>query len=200
MALFRLLDITQGRVLIDGIDVRRIPLKILRSRLSVIPQDVIMFSGTIRENLDPLSEYEDQELWNVLEIAQIKNVVASHPEGLNFEVKEGGENFSSGQLQLLCMARAILRKSSIVVFDEATSALDASTEKSLLKAISTDFENKTVIVIAHRVSALLDCDRVIVLHDGKIVEDGSPVDLTRKQDSFFANMLKSNEENETNDC
>ncbi|XP_016766887.2 ATP-binding cassette sub-family C member Sur isoform X2 [Apis mellifera] len=200
MALFRLLDITQGRVLIDGIDVRRIPLKILRSRLSVIPQDVIMFSGTIRENLDPLSEYEDQELWNVLEIAQIKNVVASHPEGLNFEVKEGGENFSSGQLQLLCMARAILRKSSIVVFDEATSALDASTEKSLLKAISTDFENKTVIVIAHRVSALLDCDRVIVLHDGKIVEDGSPMDLTRQQDSFFANMLKSNEENETNDC
>ncbi|XP_006620268.1 ATP-binding cassette sub-family C member Sur isoform X2 [Apis dorsata] len=200
MALFRLLDITQGRVLIDGIDVRQIPLKILRSRLSVIPQDVIMFSGTIRENLDPLSEYEDRELWNVLEIAQIKNVVASHSEGLNFEVKEGGENFSSGQLQLLCMARAILRKSSIIVLDEATSALDASTEKSLLKAISTDFENKTVIIIAHRVSALLDCDRVIVLHDGKIVEDGSPVDLTRRQDGFFANMLKSNEENETNDC
>lgn len=131
------------------------------------------------------------------------------------------------------MARAILRKSSIVVLDEATSALDASTEKSLLKAISIDFENKTVIVIAvnsilksslspwkkdvnimtsffinhlylftfqHRVSALLDCDRVIVLHDGKIVEDGSPVDLTRQQDSFFANMLKSNEENETNNC
>ncbi|XP_060812927.1 ATP-binding cassette sub-family C member Sur isoform X1 [Bombus pascuorum] len=197
MALFRLLEITQGRISIDGTDVRQVPLEILRSRLSAIPQDVIMFSGTIRENLDPLSEHEDRELWNALEVAQIKDIVASHPEGLNFEVKEGGENFSSGQLQLLCMARAILRKSSIVVLDEATSALDAVTEKNLLKAVSTTFRNRTVIAIAHRVSALLDCDRVIVFHDGKIVEDGLPADLMQRQGGFFANMLKSNEENET---
>ncbi|XP_076755199.1 sulfonylurea receptor isoform X2 [Xylocopa sonorina] len=195
MALFRLLDITQGSISIDGLDVRQIPLEVLRSRLSAIPQDVIMFSGTIRENLDPLSEHEDQELWNALEVAQIKDVVASHPEGLNFEVKEGGENFSSGQLQLLCMARAILRKSSIVVLDEATSALDSTTEKNLLRAVSTAFKNRTVIAIAHRVSALLDCDRIIVFHEGKIVEDGSPRDLMQRQGGFFANMLKSNEEN-----
>ncbi|CAD1468666.1 unnamed protein product, partial [Heterotrigona itama] len=200
MALFRLLEITQGRISIDGINVRQIPLEILRSRLSAIPQDVIMFSGTIRENLDPLSKHKDQELWNALEVAQIKDIVASHSEGLNFEVKEGGENFSSGQLQLLCMARAILRKSSIVVLDEATSALDAVTEKCLLKAVSTAFENRTVIVIAHRVSALLDCDRVIVFHDGKIVEDGSPADLAQRQDGFFANMLRSNEENQATSC
>ncbi|KAK1134061.1 hypothetical protein K0M31_011846 [Melipona bicolor] len=200
MALFRLLEITQGRISIDGINVRQIPLEILRSRLSAIPQDVIMFSGSIRENLDPLSKHKDQELWNALEVAQVKDIVASHSEGLNFEVKEGGENFSSGQLQLLCMARAILRKSSIVVLDEATSALDAITEKCLLKAVSTAFENRTVIVIAHRVSALLDCDRVIVLHDGKIVEDGSPADLTQRQEGFFANMLKSNEENRVTNC
>lgn len=200
MALFRLLEITQGRISIDGINVRQIPLEILRSRLSAIPQDVIMFSGSIRENLDPLSKHKDQELWNALEVAQVKDIVASHSEGLNFEVKEGGENFSSGQLQLLCMARAILRKSSIVVLDEATSALDAITEKCLLKAVSTAFENRTVIVIAHRVSALLDCDRVIVLHDGKIVEDGSPADLTQRQEGFFANMLKSNEENRVTSC
>ncbi|XP_043605687.1 ATP-binding cassette sub-family C member Sur isoform X3 [Bombus pyrosoma] len=200
MALFRLLEITQGRISIDGIDVRQVPLEILRSRLSAIPQDVIMFSGTIRENLDPLSEHEDLELWNALEVAQIKDIIASHPEGLNFEVKEGGENFSSGQLQLLCMARAILRKSSIVVLDEATSALDAVTEKNLLKAVSTAFSNRTVIAIAHRVSALLDCDRVIVFHDGEIVEDGLPADLMQRQGGFFANMLKSNEENETTNC
>ncbi|XP_017767068.1 PREDICTED: ATP-binding cassette sub-family C member Sur [Eufriesea mexicana] len=199
MALFRLLDITHGRISIDGIDVRQVPLEVLRSRLSAIPQDVIMFSGTIRENLDPLSEHVDEELWTALEVAQIKDTVASHPEGLNFEVKEGGENFSSGQLQLLCMARAILRKSSIVVLDEATSALDAVTEKSLLKAVSTAFRNKTVIAIAHRVSALLGCDRVIVFHDGKIVEDGSPVDLAQRQGGFFANMLMSNEENQVAD-
>ncbi|CAK9810065.1 ATP-binding cassette sub-family C member 9 [Anthophora plagiata] len=195
MSLFRLLDITHGRILIDGEDVRHVPLDILRSRLSAIPQDVIMFSGTIRENLDPLSEHEDRDLWDALEVAQIKNVVASHSEGLDFEVKEGGENFSSGQLQLLCMARAILRKSSIVVLDEATSALDAATEKNLLRAISTAFENRTVIAIAHRVAALLDYDRIIVFHEGKIVEDGTPMELQQRQDGFFANMLKSNEEN-----
>ncbi|XP_043258607.1 ATP-binding cassette sub-family C member Sur [Colletes gigas] len=194
MALFRLLEITQGRILIDGVNVNQISLTVLRSRLSAIPQDVIMFSGTVRENLDPRSEHEDRELWDALEVAQIKDVVASHTEGLDFEVREGGENFSSGQLQLLCMARAILRKSSIVVLDEATSALDAATEKSLLKAVSIAFENRTVIAIAHRATALLDCDRIIVFHEGTIVEDGSPMDLTRRQAGFFANMLKSTEQ------
>lgn len=185
--------------MIDEIDISQVLLRILRSRLSVIPQDVIMFSGTIRKNLDPLSEYEDSELWDALEVAQIKDVVAAHPEGLELEVREGGENFSSGQLQLLCMARAILRKSSIVVLDESTSALDAATEKSLLKAVSTAFKNRTVIIIAHRVAALLECNRVIVFHEGKIVEDGSPVDLSRRQNGFFANMLKFNEENDRAD-
>ncbi|XP_076279079.1 sulfonylurea receptor [Lasioglossum baleicum] len=191
MALFRLLEIVQGRIVIDGVDVRRVPLRVLRSRLSAIPQDVIMFGGTIRENLDPLYEHDDRDLWNALEVAQIKDAVVSHPEGLNFEVREGGENFSSGQLQLLCMARAILRKSPIIVLDEATSALDAATEKSLLKTMSASFENRTVIVIAHRVAALLDCDRIIVIHEGKIVEEGSPMDLSGRRGGFFANMLKS---------
>ncbi|KZC13248.1 ATP-binding cassette sub-family C member Sur [Dufourea novaeangliae] len=194
MALFRLLGIAQGKILIDGVDVREVPLTVLRSRLSAIPQDAIMFSGTIRENLDPLSMHEDRELWNALELAQIKNVVASHPEGLGFEVREGGENFSTGQLQLLGMARAILRRSSIVVLDEATSALDAATERTLLKAVSTVFEDRTVIAIAHRAAALLDCDRIIVFHEGRIVEEGAPMDLTGRPGGFFANMLKSTAE------
>ncbi|XP_076228088.1 sulfonylurea receptor isoform X2 [Nomia melanderi] len=196
MSLFRLVEIIEGTVLIDGVDIRQVPLRLLRSRLSAIPQDVIMFGGTIRENLDPLSEHEDQELWTALEVAQIKDTVAAHPEGLSFEVREGGENFSSGQLQLLCMARAMLRKSSIVVLDEATSALDAATEKSLLKTVSTAFENRTVIVIAHRAAALLDCDRIIVFHEGRIVEEGSPMELSRQRDGFFANMLKSSKRKE----
>ncbi|KMQ95020.1 atp-binding cassette transporter sub-family c member 9 [Lasius niger] len=148
MALFQLIEISQGRILLDGIDIRQVPLRILRSRLSAIPQDAIMFSGTIRENLDPLSEHEDQEIWRALELSQVKDVVASHPEGLNLEVREGGENFSAGQLQLLCMARTVLQRSSIIVLDEATSALDVATEKSLLKAAAIAFENKTVITIA----------------------------------------------------
>ncbi|XP_012055355.1 PREDICTED: ATP-binding cassette sub-family C member Sur [Atta cephalotes] len=190
MALFQLIEISQGRILLDGIDIRQVPLRILRSRLSTIPQDAIMFSGTIRENLDPFSEHKDQEIWRSLELSQIKDVIASHPEGLNLEVREGGENFSAGQLQLLCMARAILQRSSIVILDEATSALDIGTEKSLLKAATIAFENRTVITIAHRASALLYCDRIIVFDEGKIIEDGSPTDLMQRQNGVFSAMIK----------
>ncbi|XP_025268777.1 ATP-binding cassette sub-family C member Sur isoform X2 [Camponotus floridanus] len=191
MALFQLIEICQGRILLDGIDIRQVPLQILRSRLSAIPQDAIMFSGTIRENLDPLSEHEDQEIWHALELSQVKDVVASHPEGLNLEVREGGENFSSGQLQLLCMARTILQRSNIVILDEATSALDVATEKSLLKAAAVAFENKTVIIIAHRAATLLGCDRIVVLDEGKIIEEGSPTDLMQLQNGIFSAMIKT---------
>ncbi|KAG5347863.1 SUR protein, partial [Acromyrmex charruanus] len=195
MALFQLIEISQGRILLDGIDIRQVPLRILRSRLSAIPQDAIMFSGTIRENLDPFSEHEDQEIWRSLELSQIKDVIASHPEGLNLEVREGGENFSTGQLQLLCMARAILQRSSIVVLDEATSALDIATEKSLLKAATVAFEDRTVITIAHRAAALLYCDRIIVFDEGKIIEEGSPADLMQRQNGVFSSMIKVVEQN-----
>ncbi|KAG5314659.1 ABCC9 protein, partial [Pseudoatta argentina] len=194
MALFQLIEISQGRILLDGIDIRQVPLRILRSRLSAIPQDAIMFSSTIRENLDPFSEHEDQEIWRSLELSQIKDVIASHPEGLNLEVRKGGENFSTGQLQLLCMARAILQRSSIVVFDEATSALDIATEKSLLKAATVAFEDRTVITIAVT-AALLYCDRIIIFDEGKIIEEGSPADLMQRQNGVFSSMIKVVEQN-----
>ncbi|XP_074096275.1 sulfonylurea receptor [Cotesia typhae] len=199
MALFQLLEVSRGRIIIDGIDIKRVSLASLRSRLSAIPQDVIMFSGTVRENLDPLSEHDDEQLWIALELAQMKDVIASHPEGLNLEVREGGENFSSGQLQLLSMARATLRDSAIVVLDETTSALDSSTEKNLLQAVSKTFKDKTVITIAHRVTSLLYCDRVIVFHEGKIVEEGSPKELFHRSTGFFAEMLRTFELTELND-
>ncbi|KAK0080738.1 hypothetical protein PV325_013438 [Microctonus aethiopoides] len=193
MALFQLLEVSEGRILIDGINLKRVSLLSLRSRLSAIPQDVIMFSGTIRENLDPNSEHEDNELWAALELAQMKEVIAAHPEGLDLEVREGGENFSAGQLQLLSMARATLRKSAVVVLDEATSALDSSTEKALLRAISTTFKEKTVITIAHRVASLLYCDKIVVFDEGKIVEEGSPKELSQRPMGFFAAMLRAGE-------
>ncbi|XP_014489002.1 PREDICTED: ATP-binding cassette sub-family C member Sur [Dinoponera quadriceps] len=194
-ALFQLIEISQGRISIDGIDIRQVPLRTLRSRLLAIPQDAIMFSGTIRENLDPLSEHEDQEIWQALELSQMKEIIASHPDGLNFEVREGGENFSTGQLQLLCMARAVLQRSSIVVLDEATSALDVATEKSLLQAVAVAFADKTVITIAHRAMALLDCDRIVVFEEGKIVEEGSPANLMQRQDGIFVTMMNAIERN-----
>ncbi|KYM97235.1 Cystic fibrosis transmembrane conductance regulator [Cyphomyrmex costatus] len=196
MALFQLIEISQGRILLDGIDIREVPLRILRSRLSAIPQDAIMFSGTIRKNLDPFSEHEDQEIWRALELSQIKDVIASHPDGLSLEVREGGENFSTGQMQLLCMARVILQRSSIVILDEATSALDTATEKSLLNAVAVAFENRTVITIAHRVAALLDCDRIVVFDEGKIIEEGSPTDLMQRQNGAFSAMIKAVEQSD----
>ncbi|XP_034942129.1 ATP-binding cassette sub-family C member Sur-like [Chelonus insularis] len=191
MALFQLLEVSQGRILIDGIDLKRVSLLSLRSRLSAIPQDVIMFSGTIRENLDPLAEHTDDELWTALKLTQMKDVISSHPEGLDLEVREGGENFSAGQLQLLSMARATLRDSAVVILDEATSALDSSTEKYLLKEVSSTFKDKTVITIAHRVASLLYCDKVIVFSEGKIIEEGSPHELSQRPLGFFAEMLKT---------
>ncbi|XP_063983768.1 ATP-binding cassette sub-family C member Sur-like isoform X2 [Diachasmimorpha longicaudata] len=199
MALFQLLEVSQGRILIDGIDLRRVSLLSLRSRLSAIPQDVIMFSGTIRENLDPLAEHQDDELWSALQLAQMKDIIASHPEGLDLEVREGGENFSSGQLQLLSMARATLRQSAVVVLDEATSALDASTEKSLLREMSNAFRKRTVITIAHRVASLLSCDRIIVFDEGKIVEEGTPNELSTKPLGSFAAMLRASEMGQSTD-
>ncbi|XP_043281302.1 ATP-binding cassette sub-family C member Sur isoform X2 [Venturia canescens] len=191
MALFQLLQVSQGRIIVDGIDLREISLATLRSRLSAIPQDVIMFSGSIRENLDPLGEYEDAELWRALELGQMKEIVGAHPEGLDFEVREGGENFSSGQLQLLSMARAVLRRSSIVILDEVTSALDFSTEKSLLGAVTSAFKDKTLITIAHRVASLMDCDRVVVFDEGRIVEEGPPRELAQRPMGFFTAMLRA---------
>ncbi|XP_015595444.1 ATP-binding cassette sub-family C member Sur isoform X2 [Cephus cinctus] len=194
MSLLQLVEINQGRILLDGIDIRQVPLRTLRSRLSTIPQDVIMFSGTVRENLDPLCQHTDEELWSALELAQIKDIISSHPEGLNSEVREGGENFSAGQRQLLSMARAALRQSAVVILDEATSALDPTTEQSLLRAASLAFKSRTVITIAHRVASLLDCDRVIVFDEGKVVEDGPPKDLMRRPMGFFSAMLRASED------
>ncbi|XP_015114991.1 ATP-binding cassette sub-family C member Sur [Diachasma alloeum] len=199
MALFQLLEVSQGRILIDGIDLRRVSLLSLRSRLSAIPQDVIMFSGTIRENLDPLAEHNDEELWSALQLAQMKDIIAAHPEGLDLEVREGGENFSAGQLQLLSMARATLRQSAVVVLDEATSALDGSTEKELLREVSNAFRERTVITIAHRVASLLSCDRIIVFDEGKIVEEGTPKELSTKPLGAFAAMLRASEMGQSTD-
>ncbi|XP_012265786.2 ATP-binding cassette sub-family C member Sur [Athalia rosae] len=194
MSLFQFLEICEGRILIDGVDIRHVPLRILRSRLLAIPQDVILFSGTIRENLDPRGEHSDEELWSVLELAQLKDIVKSNPEGLNTEVREGGENFSAGQRQLFSMGRAALLKSTVAVLDEATSALDAGTEKSVLKALATIFKDRTVITIAHRVASLLDCDRVIVFDAGRIVEDDAPRDLLRRPTGLFSTMLRLSED------
>uniref|UniRef100_A0A1B6CN95 Uncharacterized protein n=1 Tax=Clastoptera arizonana TaxID=38151 RepID=A0A1B6CN95_9HEMI len=194
MSLFNMVSVYEGNIYLDGVDIAVVPLQKLRSCLSIIPQDVIMFSGTIRENLDLRGEFTDFELWRSLELAQMKDTVASQLGGLDGVVREGGENLSAGQRQMLCLARAILLNTVCLVMDEATSSLDPNTETKLLNAASEAFSSRTVITIAHRLSGLLNCDRILVLESGKIVEDGPPAKLLRRSMGIFSTMLRAMEE------
>ncbi|XP_058815986.1 ATP-binding cassette sub-family C member Sur [Topomyia yanbarensis] len=191
LSLFGVLELVDGRILIDDVDIASINSEELRCRLSIIPQEVILFGGSLRENLDPRGHFGDLELWNCLELAQLKEMVLTLPDGLDTQIDEGRPLFSAGQRQLLCLARAILRGSVCLVLDEATSSLDLETEKLVLEAAGRAFKVRTVVTIAHRLHSLFDYDRVIVLEQGNIVEDGCPRLLRKRSGSKFAAMLKA---------
>ncbi|KTG31567.1 hypothetical protein cypCar_00015139 [Cyprinus carpio] len=185
--LFRIIEASEGQILVDGIDISTLGLHDLRSRLTIIPQDPVLFSGTLRMNLDPFEKFSDEEIWSVLELAHLKDYVRGLPTGLQHEVSEGGENLSVGQRQLLCLARALLRKSRILILDEATAAVDLETDDLIQNTIRTEFSHCTVLTIAHRLNTILDSSRVMVLDSGKIVEFDSPsVLLNNKQGHFYA--------------
>lgn len=185
--LFRIIEASEGRIIIDGIDISTLGLHDLRSRLTIIPQDPVLFSGTLRMNLDPFETSSDEEIWTVLELAHLKDYVRGLPTALQHEVSEGGENLSVGQRQLLCLARALLRKSRILILDEATAAVDLETDDLIQNTIRREFSHCTVLTIAHRLNTILDSSRVMVLDSGKIVEFDSPsVLLNNKQGHFYA--------------
>uniref|UniRef100_A0A3Q3X1T6 Uncharacterized protein n=1 Tax=Mola mola TaxID=94237 RepID=A0A3Q3X1T6_MOLML len=191
LAFFRMVDMFEGRIVIDNIDIAKLPLQTLRSRLSIILQDPILFSGTIRFNLDPEMKATDEMLWEALDIAQLKPVVKSLPGGLDATVTEGGENFSQGQRQLFCLARAFVRKSSILIMDEATASIDMATESILQKVVMTAFADRTVVTIAHRVHTILNADLVIVMKRGIILEYDRPEALLDKEDSVFTSFVRA---------
>ncbi|XP_068578578.1 ATP-binding cassette sub-family C member 8 isoform X3 [Cebidichthys violaceus] len=191
LAFFRMVDMFEGRIVIDGIDIAKLPLQTLRSRLSIILQDPFLFSGAIRFNLDPEMKATDEMLWEALEIAQLKPVVKSLPGGLDAMVTEGGENFSQGQRQLFCLARAFVRKSSILIMDEATASIDMATESILQKVVMTAFADRTVVTIAHRVHTILNADLVIVMKRGIILEYDRPQALLDKEDSVFTSFVRA---------
>ncbi|XP_059190943.1 ATP-binding cassette sub-family C member 8 isoform X1 [Centropristis striata] len=191
LAFFRMVDMFEGRIVIDDIDIAKLPLQTLRSRLSIILQDPILFSGAIRFNLDPEMKATDEMLWEALEIAQLKPVVKSLPGGLDAMVTEGGENFSQGQRQLFCLARAFVRKSSILIMDEATASIDMATESILQKVVMTAFADRTVVTIAHRVHTILNADLVIVMKRGIILEHDRPQALLDKEDSVFTSFVRA---------
>ncbi|XP_021060825.1 canalicular multispecific organic anion transporter 1 [Mus pahari] len=193
--LFRILESAGGQIIIDGIDIASIGLHDLRGRLTIIPQDPVLFSGNLRMNLDPFNKYSDEEIWRALELAHLKSFVAGLELGLLHEVTEGGDNLSIGQRQLLCLGRAVLRKSKILVLDEATAAVDLETDSLIQTTIRNEFSQCTVITIAHRLHTIMDSDKIMVLDSGKIIEYGSPEELLSSMGPFYLMVKEAGIEN-----
>ncbi|XP_050293273.1 probable multidrug resistance-associated protein lethal(2)03659 [Anthonomus grandis grandis] len=182
IALFRL-AVNEGRIIIDGLDISKIPLSRLRSSISIIPQEPVLFSGSLRKNLDPFEEYTDEVIWRALEEVELKQVVSNFPQGLASKMSEGGSNFSVGQRQLVCLARAIVKNNKILVLDEATANVDPQTDALIQNTIRRKFPDCTVLTIAHRLHTIMDSDKVVVMDAGRIVEFGHPHELLQKKEN-----------------
>ncbi|XP_043596465.1 multidrug resistance-associated protein 5-like isoform X4 [Bombus pyrosoma] len=195
VALFRLVEISNGKIQIDGIDIAKVKLKLLRNKLSIIPQDPVLFSGTIRSNLDPFEQFDDSEIWSVLEKTQLKEKIQAMPGELNAPIEVGGNNLSVGERQLLCLSRALLRNAKIIVLDEATAAVDPETEVAVQNTIQNAFSSSTVLTIAHRLKTVISCNRVIVMKNGQIIEFDAPSVLLSNSNSEFSKMMASTEKN-----
>uniref|UniRef100_A0A671NWY3 Multidrug resistance-associated protein 7-like n=1 Tax=Sinocyclocheilus anshuiensis TaxID=1608454 RepID=A0A671NWY3_9TELE len=193
LALFRMVELNQGQILLDGVDISSVRLSNLRSKLAIIPQDPFLFSSTVRENLDPHGRHPDFRLLDALEQCHLGDVV-QRIGGLDSEVGERGKSLSVGQRQLLCLARALLTEANILCIDEATASVDHKTDMLLQKTIREKFKDKTVLTIAHRLNTIMDSDRVLVMHAGKVVEFDSPAALCQREDSVFQKLLRGGED------
>lgn len=192
VTLFRLVEPYAGRILLDGINILDIGLNDVRGRIAAIPQDPVLFSGTVRTNLDPYDRHSDAEIWEALSHVSLKDVVSGLESGLSSNVAEGGENFSVGQRQLLCVARALLRQPRVLVADEATASVDSETDSLIQKTIRREFKHCTVVTIAHRINTILDSTKVLVMDDGNIAEyDTVPALMGRSNSSFRAMVIES---------
>lgn len=188
-ALFRLAE-PQGKIYIDGVVTSEIGLHDLRQRMSIIPQDPVLFTGAMRKNLDPFNQHTDEDLWKALEEVQLKSVVEELPGKLETVLAESGSNFSVGQRQLVCLARAILRKNRILVIDEATANVDPRTDELIQKTIREKFSECTVLTIAHRLNTIIDSDRILVLDAGKIDAYAEPYTLLQDPGGIFYKMVQ----------
>lgn len=188
-ALFRLVEPTEGKIMIDGLDVTQIGLHDLRAHLSIIPQDPTMFEGTVRTNLDPLEEHTEAELWEALEKSQLEHIVQARDQKLDAIVMENGENWSVGQRQLICLGRALLKRTGILILDEATASVDTATDSVIQNTIKSEFAGHTVVAIAHRIPTVINSDLVLVLSDGRIAEYDTPANLLEDSSSLFSQLV-----------
>ena len=189
-ALFRLVELESGQITLDHVDIAQLGLKNVRRSIFIIPQDPSLFSGSIRRNLDPFDEHKDDELWRALREAHLLKLVESIPGQLDGSVTEGGDNLSVGQRQLLCLARALLRNNSILVLDEATANVDHETDESIQLTIRSNFADRTVLTIAHRLNTIIDMDKVLVMGSGRVIEYDEPHILLQNANSEFYSMIK----------
>ncbi|KAF9282831.1 hypothetical protein BGZ68_005732 [Mortierella alpina] len=191
ISLLRVVEAAEGRILIDSVDVREIGLQDLRSKIAIIPQEPVLFVGTIRSNLDPFHRRTDQEIWAALDAVHLSdNIKQNMPLKLETPIIENGRNFSLGQRQLFCIARAILFQSRILVLDEATSAVDIQTDLLIQETIKKNFANCTVLMIAHRLNTIIECDKILVMEDGRVVEFEHPTKLIENKDGYFHSLVK----------
>uniref|UniRef100_A0A5F9DL08 ATP binding cassette subfamily C member 4 (PEL blood group) n=1 Tax=Oryctolagus cuniculus TaxID=9986 RepID=A0A5F9DL08_RABIT len=188
-ALFRLSE-PEGKIWIDKILTTEIGLHDLRKKMSIIPQEPVLFTGTMRKNLDPFNEHTDEELWNALKEVQLKEAIEDLPGKMDTELAESGSNFSVGQRQLVCLARAILKKNRILIIDEATANVDPRTDELIQKKIREKFEQCTVLTIAHRLNTIIDSDRIMVLDSGRLKEYDEPYVLLQNKESLFYKMVQ----------
>jgi len=188
-ALFRILEAEEGLMKIDGIDIANLGLHKLRKSMSVITQSPVLFSGaSIRDNLDPFKNYEKDSILEALKDVQMLDAIMEMPDGIDSIVAEGGSNFSVGQKQLLCLARAILDESRILVLDEPSANVDSRTDALLQEAVGKNFKGATILSVAHRLGTIIDYDKILVLGCGELLEFGSPRELLERG-GHFASMV-----------
>lgn len=193
VALFRLVELVGGEIHIDGVNIAELSLHQLRSKVAIIPQEPVLFSGTIKYNVDPFNQYNEDDIWLALERTHMLEAISDLPQKLEAPVSENGSNFSVGERQLLCLTRALLRKNKILFLDEATASIDARTDKLVQETINLYFNDCTLITIAHRLRTVLNCDKIMVLDNGSVVEFDTPSNLSSNPNSLFSQLLKSTE-------
>lgn len=191
IALLRMVELHSGQIYVDGVDLRSLGLDDVRSKITIIPQDPVMFSGTIRSNLDPFERFSDTELWWALDKSHLKSFVLSLDEGLDSSVSEYGENLSAGQRQIICLTRALLRDTKILVLDEASSSLDMETDRLIQETIRKYLKGVTILTIAHRLFTLADYDKIVVMDNGRVGETGTPTELLDRTRGEFKKLVDS---------